>query len=63
MSFSIPPPELISIPGIIGAFIIFGFIMNYTRKKTHSKQSWIPALIFAIMVEIAISVIFSKLNI
>jgi hypothetical protein len=59
MSYQIPPADLITPQGIIVAFIVFLAVMLITREETHSKQSWIPALVFAIMAEIAVS-IFAK---
>lgn len=57
MSYQIPPADLITLEGIIAAFIVFLGVMVITRKETHSKQSWVPALVFAIMAEIAVSIL------
>jgi len=59
MSYQIPPADLITPQGIIVSFIIFLAVMIITREETHSRQSWVPALVFAIMAEIAVS-IFAK---
>jgi hypothetical protein len=51
-----PPENLITPQGIIVALIVFVIVMYITREQTHSKQSWIPALVFAILAEVAVSV-------
>ena len=55
MTYPFPPSDLITPQGIVGALIVFFVVLCLTKQASHSKQSWIPALIFAIMSEIAIS--------
>ena len=62
MSYQIPPANLITPLGIIVAFLVFLAVMIVTRKETHSKQSWVPALVFAIMAEIAVSILVKGLT-
>jgi len=57
MSYQVPPADLITPQGIIAAFIVFLAVMIITREETHSRQSWVPALVFAIMAEIAVSIL------
>jgi hypothetical protein len=60
MSYPFPPTDLITLEGVLSALVIFAVVMYYTKKETHSKQSWIPALFFAVMVEILISLIIKN---
>jgi len=53
----LPPADFITPEGIVVAFIVFLAVMIITREETHSRQSWVPALVFAIMAEIAVSIL------
>lgn len=57
MSYPIPPSDLITPEGLIIALIVFFIVMYLTKEETHSKQSWIPALVFAVIAEIAVSIL------
>jgi hypothetical protein len=61
MNLPIPPSNLITLEGFVVALVVFFIVLYLTREISDSKQSWIPALVFAIIAEVLVSLIVKGL--